>query len=260
MAITLPQLGHHLHFPPPELSLEEPNGLLAYGGDLSVERLIKAYQNGIFPWYSPGEPLLWWSPDPRGILFPESFHLSRSLRRFLKRTPLRVTLNQHFDAVITACASVPRSPVASLDDGDFEPMDADNNNQVNQTWITAEMQNAYQLLAKNGVAHSLEVWQEDQLVGGLYGVNVGQVFCGESMFHTETNASKLALFCLVSLLKPFKHSFIDCQMQTDHLASLGAKMVPRSVFLRDLAKGQQTPLAEHFWKPRTLFDQQQWLG
>jgi len=254
MAITLPQLGRHLYFPHPELALDEPNGLLAFGGDLSVPRLIKAYQSGIFPWYSENEPLLWWSPDPRGVLFPDAFHLSKSLRKFLKRTSLRVTVNCDFNGVIAACASVPREPVS------LEAVDADASDESHKTWINTDIQNAYQMLAYHGVAHSVEVWQEQQLVGGLYGVNVGQVFCGESMFHTTTNASKLALFCLVSLLKPFRHSFIDCQMQTEHLASLGTQTIPRRVFLDHLAQGIKTPLAEHVWQPRVLFEQQQWLG
>jgi len=249
MAIILPQLGAHLHFPRPEQALDDPNGLLAYGGDLSNARLLRAYQSGIFPWYSEGEPLLWWSPDPRGVLFPDAFHLSKSLRKFLKKTPLRVTLNHDFEGVISACATIPRQ--------NLQQEETENNNA---TWITHEMQQAYKNLAKSGAAHSIEVWQESQLVGGLYGVNVGQVFCGESMFHKETNASKLALFCLVSLLKPYQHSFIDCQMQTAHLATLGAKMMPRSVFLKDLARAQQQALPDHFWQPRYLFEQQQWLG
>lgn len=251
MAITLPQLGAHFHFPHPEQALDDPNGLLAYGGDLSVPRLVKSYQRGIFPWYSEGEPLLWWSPDPRGILFPGAFHLSKSLRKFLKKTPMRVTLNHDFEAVITACATIPRHAIPGNDN---------NSSQPNLTWITPEMQRAYKNLASVGVAHSIEVWLENQLVGGLYGVNVGQVFCGESMFHQATNASKLALYCLVRLLQPFEHSFIDCQMQTEHLASLGTQMVPRSVFLKDLARGQQVQLPDNFWQPRSLFEQQQWLG
>lgn len=254
MAIILPQLRHHLDFPPPEQALGEPNGLLAFGGDLSVPRLIKAYQSGIFPWYMDGEPLLWWSPDPRGVLFPNAFHLSKSLRKFLKRTSLRVTVNCNFNDVIAACASVPREYVS------FEAAQADTSDNSSQTWITSDIQNAYQALAYHGVAHSVEVWQEQQLVGGLYGVNVGQVFCGESMFHTTTNASKLALFCLVLLLKPFRHSFIDCQMQTEHLASLGAQTIPRQTFLDRLAHGAKMSLAEHIWQPRVLFEQQQWLG
>lgn len=257
MAITLPQVNHFGDFPPPHQALDEPNGLLAYGGNLSVGTLINAYKNGIFPWYSPGEPLLWWSPDPRSVLFPEAFHLSKSFRKFLRRTPMTVTLNHKFDQVIAACANVPRYDKHSLDLQEHDAIE-DESNAL--TWISAEMQQAYRAFADVGFAHSIEVWQNNTLVGGLYGVNVGQIFCGESMFHTETNASKLAMYCLTQLLKPFKHSFIDCQIQTEHLASLGAQMVPRSVFLKDLAKARNKPLTIDFWAPRTLFEEQQWLG
>lgn len=233
MAIQLPLLDESNQFPAPERALNDPNGLLAFGGDLSCERLLVAYQHGIFPWYSDGEPILWWSPDPRGILYLEDYRCSKSFQKFLRKTPFKVTLNRAFDQVIENCAMIPR-----MDQG---------------TWITTDMLLAYSELHQLDHAHSVEVWQDDNLVGGLYGISVGGVFCGESMFHRATNASKLAMYCLINLLKANGGAFIDCQMQTEHLASLGAKSIPRHQFLEELRHGKEIKLLKNVWEPKILF-------
>lgn len=220
--LELTRLTQARQFPPPSQALDEPNGLLAFGGDLSVERLILAYRNGIFPWFSEDEPILWWSPNPRGIMEIDEFHCSRSLTKTLKRNSFTVTLNHDFEQVIQACANVPRGQSG--------------------TWITESMCQAYISLHRSGHAHSIEIWQEnDELVGGLYGVLVGRVFCGESMFHTTSNASKVAYYFLVELAKQSDLAFIDCQMLNPHLASLGCKEISRHDFLvrlRNSVEGQ----------------------
>lgn len=198
------------HFPDVRHALREPNGLLAAGGDLSPERLINAYRRGIFPWYSPGDPILWWSPDPRTILFPECIHLSRSLRKRLRRGTLGVTMDRAFSAVIHACSA---------------PRDMDGG-----TWILPDMVSAYETLHHLGLAHSVEVWQDDTLVGGLYGVSLGGVFYGESMFSWVDDASKVALVHLCQQLAAWGFGLIDCQMRTDHLLSLGARELERADF------------------------------
>lgn len=198
-------------FPPVSQALDDPPGLLAAGGDLSPERLQAAYARGIFPWYSVGEPVLWWAPDPREVLFPVELHVSRSLRRCLSRGEFTVTENQDFAAVIDGCASA-RGPQAG-------------------TWITAEMRAAYCELHRLGKASSLEVWQEGELVGGLYGVTSGRVFCGESMFSHRDNASKVALAWLAARCTGRGLALIDCQMPSAHLRSLGSRPLPRHEFL-----------------------------
>lgn len=203
-------------FPPLQQALREPNGLLAIGGDLSAARLISAYRHGCFPWYQAGQPLLWWSPDPRTVLFPPDLHVSRSLAKTLRKTPLRVTYDQAFEWVILACAGPRR--------------DADG------TWITAEMRQAYQQLHTQGWAHSVEVWDRDQLVGGLYGIAMGKLFFGESMFSHVDNASKIGFVTLVRDLAAWGFVMIDCQMQTAHLQSLGASCLSRERFAEYLAK------------------------
>lgn len=195
-------------FPPVERAAK--SGLLAVGGDLKPERVLAAYREGIFPWYSEGEPLLWWSPDPRFVLFPRELRVSRSMRQFLKKQPYRITFDQAFRSVIAAC----RKPRPGRDD----------------TWITQEMQEAYIVLHDLGYAHSVEVWQEDALVGGLYGVSLGRAFFGESMFSARANASKAALIALVSDRADLAFDLIDCQVETTHLGSLGARLIPRSEF------------------------------
>lgn len=187
------------------------SGLLAVGGDLSSERLLAAYREGIFPWYSEGEPLLWWSPDPRFVLFPKELRVSRSMRQFLKKQPFRITFDHAFRSVIAACGK-PRPG----QDG---------------TWITQAMQEAYIALHELGYAHSVEVWQEGSLVGGLYGISIGRAFFGESMFSTSANASKAALITLVSGRPDLDFNLIDCQVETPHLGSLGARPIPRREFI-----------------------------
>jgi leucyl/phenylalanyl-tRNA--protein transferase len=208
----IPWLPPEPVFPPVDLALTEPNGLLAAGGDLSPERILAGYRQGIFPWYSAGEPILWWSPDPRMVLFPAELKISRSLTKVLRNKPYEVTLDTVFAKVIAACAGTPR-------DGQ------------NGTWITAEIQAAYCKLHELGYAHSVEVWMDDKLVGGLYGMALGHAFYGESMFSWRTDASKIALAHLCKHLLRRGFGIIDCQMETKHLASLGARPIPRSEFV-----------------------------
>lgn len=210
-----------LEFPAPATAMQVPNGLLAVGGDLRPERLLHAYQRGIFPWFEEGQPPLWWSPDPRMVLFPAELHVSRSLARFARTTPLQVTSNRAFVAVLTACAA-PREGSQG-------------------TWITAAMQAAYSNLHDLGYAHSVEVWDGAELVGGLYGVALGTVFFGESMFSRVSNASKLAFIRLVPELAAAGYRLIDCQVATGHLGSLGARCISRSAFLQQLPCGEDVP-------------------
>lgn len=205
-------LTEKLWFPNPEGATED--GLLAIGGDLSVERLLLAYNSGIFPWYEDNQPILWWSPDPRMVLFPEKFKVSKSLRKTLKDEKFIITFNQNFEDVIKNCATVPRKGQAG-------------------TWITNEMQEAYTALHKAGHAVSIEVWKKNKLVGGLYGINLPQkkVFCGESMFSLVSDASKVAFYYLSEYVKSKDYKFIDCQIYNEHLESLGAEEISREEFL-----------------------------
>jgi leucyl/phenylalanyl-tRNA--protein transferase len=197
-------------FPPLDQALEEPAGLLAAGGDLSPARLVAAYARGIFPWYSPGQPVLWWSPDPRAVLFPEEFHCSRSLARTIRSGEFSVSDDRDFAAVIDGCAA-PRAASPG-------------------TWITSDMRAAYLELHRLGHAHSVEVWRGGELAGGLYGVRLGELFFGESMFSRERDASKVALAHLVSMCLRNNVAVIDCQLPSRHLASLGVRCIPRSQF------------------------------
>lgn len=208
-------LSKRLSFPPPHLAIKE--GLLAVGGDLSHERLLLAYRNGIFPWYSEGEPILWWSPDPRLVLYPGELRISRSLRRVIKRKRFHITFDEAFEDVIQACAGAKRS----YGEG---------------TWITVEMKAAYCEFHRQGHAHSVEAWQDEKLVGGLYGVSIGRAFFGESMFSRVSNASKVAFATFVENLKQLNFELIDCQVRTDHLIRFGAREVSRKVFLEQLEK------------------------
>lgn len=201
-------------FPASYEALEEPNGLLAMGGDLSPERLLRAYSRGIFPWFSSNEPILWWAPDPRAILIPAEFRVSKSFGKSLKKRGYRVSLNAAFPLVIRACAA----PRASQDG----------------TWIIPAMIDAYTTLHQLGYAHSLEVWSDESLVGGLYGVSIGKAFFGESMFSNETDASKTALAALAYLGKMGYFELIDCQVESSHLTSLGARLIRREVFEEQL--------------------------
>lgn len=202
----------YYEFPHPDNALREPDGLLAAGGDLSPKRIINAYLNGIFPWYNQGQPILWWSPNPRAVLFPEKLHVSKSLKKLIKKNKFTTTINQAFEQVIYSCAETPRK-------------DQDG------TWITNDMQQAYLELHELGFAHSAECWLGDQLVGGLYGLALGKVFFGESMFSHHSNASKIAFVHLLDELKKSDYALIDCQVTTDHLISLGAEEIPRKQFL-----------------------------
>ncbi|HET7361417.1 MAG TPA: leucyl/phenylalanyl-tRNA--protein transferase [Salinimicrobium sp.] len=208
-------LKPHEAFPPVETTDE--NGLLAIGGDLSVARLTEAYQKGVFPWYDAPQPVLWWSPDPRMVLFPENLKVSKSMKTLLRKNAFQVSFNQDFEAVIQNCATVARK------------------NQGG-TWITQKMQDAYLQLHKKGLAHSVEVWQENQLVGGLYGIYLKEkkIFCGESMFSKTSNASKYGFIKWVEKLTSEGIKLIDCQMYTPHLESLGATEIPRKEFLKYL--------------------------
>jgi len=198
-------------FPPVEEALDDPPGLLAAGGSLAADRLRAAYGRGIFPWYSPGEPVLWWSPDPREVLFPDEIHVSRSLRRRLRRGDYAVTENQDFAAIISACAAARQSGGG--------------------TWITTEMQTAYLELHRLGLAHSIEVWWDQELAGGLYGVRSGRVFSGESMFSRRDDASKVALVWLAQHCPERGIELIDCQMPSAHLRRMGSRPLPRRQFL-----------------------------
>jgi leucyl/phenylalanyl-tRNA--protein transferase len=206
------RLDERLLFPAPELA--EEDGLLAIGGDLSTDRLLLAYQNGIFPWYSDDEPILWYSPHERFVLYPQELNISKSMKRVLRSAPFRVTTNTCFNDVVAACSSIQR-----------EGQDG--------TWITDDMKAAYAKLHNKGHAHSVEVWQDDKLVGGLYGVHAGDVFCGESMFSHVSNASKTAL---IWLCNTGKYKLIDCQVYTEHLESMGARMISREEYIAVLHK------------------------
>ncbi len=225
--IELPYLAEHTPFPPVSQALSDPEGLLAFGGSLSVERLFNAYSNGIFPWFSEGEPILWWSPDPRAIIPLHEFRASRSLRKLVRRQQYTVTLNQNFGAVTERCASIPRRM-------------PDSQQLSTETWITEPMLQAYAALHEAGLAHSIEVWDSDNtLVGGLYGVGIGELFCGESMFHIAPNTSKLAMYALVNHMQRHQMAFIDCQMPTEHLSSLGAQTISRERFIEQLSQHRQ---------------------
>jgi len=200
--------------PEPSLALAEPNGLLAAGGTLKPDWLLASYASGIFPWYEEGQPILWWCPDPRAVLWPDQLRISRSLRKTLSRSGFTVSADRAFDAVVSACAA-PRHYTES-------------------TWITAEMAQAYQQLHRLGWAHSFETWQDDRLVGGLYGVAIGRVFFGESMFAKCSDASKIALVHAVDFLRAKDFELIDCQVPSEHMASLGAVNIPRALFLDHL--------------------------
>ena len=197
-------------FPPLENALTSPNGLLAAGGDLSASRLLSAYRNGIFPWFNEDEPILWWSPDPRMVLFPNELKISRSLAKLIRKNNYTIQTDTHFVEVMQACAA-PRKDQQG-------------------TWIHPEMINAYSELHRLGLAHSVETWIDGALAGGLYGVALGKIFFGESMFSRSPNASKIAFAYLVRQLSKWEFAVIDCQVKTTHLASLGAREIPRNIF------------------------------
>lgn len=225
-------LTEKLQFPPPHLASRE--GLLAVGGDLTQERLLLAYGQGIFPWFSEGEPILWWSPDPRLVLYPRNLRMSSSLKKRIRQQRFHLTADCAFESVIQACSQVHRKH----QDG---------------TWIVESMVDAYIELHKSGFAHSVEAWHEDQLVGGLYGVSLGQCFFGESMFNRVSDASKIALTALAQFLTCLKFRLIDCQVPTGHLISLGASEIPRKRFLAELQAAMKANSVTGSWT--ALFDQ-----
>ncbi len=229
--MQLPYIPPHAQacrFPDVELACIEPNGLLAFGGDLSPERLLCAYRKGIFPWFNDNQPILWWSPDPRLVLFPEKLHISRSLKKAMKKSRLRITYDQAFADVIQACA---------------EPRE-----KQQETWITNDMKQAYLQLHQLGHAHSFEAWEGDELVGGLYGVAIGRVFFGESMFSRQTNASKIAFVKSVELLRNWHYQMIDCQVETEHLQNFGAENIKRRDFCRLLTQLTEAQARINAWR------------
>lgn len=202
-------------FPSPEIASEE--GIVAYGYDLTPERLLEAYQNGIFPWYNEEEPVLWWSPNPRFVLFPEKLHISKNIKKLLRKNIYQVTYNQRFEEVIRNCASIPRK-------------DQDG------TWIHPEMIVTYTQLHQLGYAHSVEVWYDNQLVGGLYGIKMGNIFCGESMFSKESNASQVGFITFLQQHPEIK--LVDCQVYSEYLEKLGAEEIPRTQFLEIIRRNK----------------------
>ena len=206
-------LSKEIVFPP--VHVADKDGLLAIGGDLSVERLELAYKSGIFPWYNEGEPIIWYSPDPRMVLFPKDLKISKSMKQIIRKNEFKITYNQNFGEVILNCKNMYRVGQGG-------------------TWITNQMQQAYIKLHEKGIAKSVEVWQNDELVGGLYGIDLGHVFCGESMFSKVSNASKLAFIYLIQKLEKQQYKLIDCQVYNSHLASLGASEISRVAFLKYL--------------------------
>lgn len=231
MTIYLPCLDDYKKtFPDVESALTEPDGLLAFGGDLSPGRIINAYKHGIFPWFSEQDPILWWSPAIRAVIDPKQFSPSKSLKKHLRRENLTVTLNQATEQVITLCAST---------------------RSIEETWITQEMINAYIALAHSGHCHSVEVWRDDTLIGGLYGIKLGQLFCGESMFSLESNASKVAFWYLCNHFAHVGGQLIDCQIMNPHLEKLGVNEIPRYDFISLIKQLQNKPINADF-TPCTL--------
>lgn len=216
--------NENYRFPNPETS--DKQGLLAIGGNLSPQRILQAYSQGIFPWFEPGCPILWWSPNPRLILFPKEFKLSRSLKKSLKQ-PFRISTDTAFQQVISSCANC--------------------SDRTNKTWITDDMIAAYTSLHHMGYAHSFEVWDGEHLIGGLYGISLGSAFFGESMFHTVTDASKIALYYLCKAMEAWGFDFIDCQLPTAHLQKLGAKIISRKEFLHRLGEALENSHKKGIW-------------
>lgn len=220
------RLSESIEFPPAELARSD--GLLAVGGDLTSERLLHAYSKGIFPWYSGEEPLLWWSPDPRLVLFPDEIKISKSLKKTIRKKVFHVTMDQAFQDVITACAKIRLQ-------------------NKEETWIGQRMIKAYCRLHESGYAHSIEAWSGSRLVGGLYGVSLGRSFFGESMFAYENNASKVAFASLVEYLGELEFDMVDCQVHTDHLVRFGAREIPKLLFLEKLNESLEKPTITGKW-------------
>lgn len=233
MAIYLPELApHDVSFPPLHRALAEPDGLLAMGGDLSVQRLIHAYSNAVFPWFSEGDPLLWWSPSVRAVFAPESLTLNRTLKKQIRRHQLQFSVNKAFAQVVALCAA-PREKQPG-------------------TWILPQMQQAYLQLHRQGHAHSIEVWQQDKLVGGLYGVLVGSLFCGESMFNLLPNTAKLALVALQQHLQQRAPGWIDCQLPNPFLMQLGARAIARTDYVTLLQQYRTEHIVASHWQARNI--------
>nr|WP_314264587.1 leucyl/phenylalanyl-tRNA--protein transferase [uncultured Moellerella sp.] len=216
-------------FPPIELAMTEPNGLLAIGGDLTPERLKSAYYHGIFPWFNPQELPLWWSPDPRAVLLKDELHISRSMQKLIKKRPFTVTINHAFDQVIDACSV-----------------------RSEGTWIVPEVRSGYKALHRLGLAHSVEAWHQDKLVGGLYGVSVGSLFCGESMFTRMSDASKFAFIAFYFHFLRYNGQLFDCQVLNHHTESLGAKEIPRKDFSRILYRWRDESISSACWAPQLI--------
>ncbi|QSP93607.1 leucyl/phenylalanyl-tRNA--protein transferase [Marinobacter salinisoli] len=227
---SLPWLDpDQLWFPPAEEALDDPDGLLALGGDLSTDRILLAYRNGIFPWYSDDQPILWWSPNPRCVLIPEEVHVSRSLRRTLNQQYFRITSNKAFGRIIRLCATT----------------------RAEGTWITEDMIESYSELHHQGIAHSIEAWNpEGELAGGMYGLAIGQCFFGESMFSLETNASKAIMVHLANQLREWNYQLMDCQVESPHLLTMGARSIPRREFLSILRDCVDQPPSQQDWELR----------
>lgn len=220
-------LTDEISFPPPELANED--GILAIGGDLSTERLLLAYSLGLFPWFNPDDPILWWSPDPRFVLFPDQLKVAKSMRPYFNQNKFTITFDTHFQEVMTACQMQYRK------------------GQAGGTWITDEMISSYTELNKMGFAHSVEVWQGDELVGGLYGIALGKIFFGESMFAKVSNASKFGFISLVKKLEELDFWLIDCQQRTNHLESLGGEFINRKEFLDFMKKNKNEKTLQSNW-------------
>ena len=226
----IPWLGPDAPFPPIETALAEPNGLLAASRDLTPQRVLDAYSNGIFPWYSGDQPVLWWSPDPRMVLFVDEFHVARSLRRRVQRKPFEIRADTAFRSVMEHCATARRPGQSG-------------------TWITPEIMDAYTMIHEQGYAHCVEAWRNGALVGGLYGIAIGRMFFGESMFANEPDASKIALVHLIAMLRARDIPLVDCQQETVHLASFGARLMPRRMFAERVAALVHSDAPGGPWEP-----------
>jgi len=231
--MTIFLLSDKIAFPPPHLA--EKEGLLAIGGDLSEKRLLLAYQMGIFPWYSKDEPILWWTPDPRLVLYPHELKISRSLQKIIRKNVFTIRIDTAFDLVVQSCATAQRR-------------------KQEGTWIVDDMITAYCNLHEAGYAHSFEAWQDDKLVGGLYGVSLGRCFFGESMFSSQSNASKVTFVFLIEYLRQRSFDLIDCQVTTDHLLRSGAREIPRKQFLKELKNSFTKPTLKGKWSDESFLD------
>ena len=221
-------------FPPVTTALTEPDGLLAVGGDLSPERLLNAYCHGVFPWFNDDDPILWWSPDPRAVLIPGDIHGSKSLKKFIRKTAPKVSFDQCFDRVIGHCRGL--------------------REHCEGTWITDGMEQAYNALHQMGCAHSVEVWLDGELIGGLYGISIGKVFFGESMFSLAPNGSKIAALALAQRLNDEGFALIDCQVESEHILSLGAKIIPRADFIQQITAAITISSQMHWPQLASVFE------